>query len=146
MDKFAALVRTDNHEPLRFLLVDDSLFARKNLAGMVESFGCRIAGEAGDGATAIAEYSRTTPDIVLMDIVMPRMEGMEAVERIIQLDPAARIVMVSSVGYQENIVGALRKGAKHFVQKPVSPEILYEVVKFVMGSAAVSASPAGALS
>lgn len=146
MEKFAALVRADNLEPLRFLVVDDSMFARRNLSRMVESFGGSVAGEAGDGSTAVVEYSRSRPDMVLMDIVMPCMEGIEALERILQQDSDARVVMVSSVGYQDNIVTALRKGAKHFIQKPVKPELLYEVVKFVMGSAAVGAAPAGAIS
>lgn len=146
MDNFAPLLRTDNQEPLRFLLVDDSVFARKLLAKMVEGFGGRVVGEAGDGSTAITEYLRTGPDVVLMDIVMPCMEGIEAVERILQQDADARVIMVSSVGYQENIVTALRKGAKHFVQKPVKPELLYEVVKFVMGGAALTVAPAGAAS
>jgi len=67
------------------------------------------------------------------------MEGIEAAERIVRQHPAARIVMVSSVGYQENVVAALQKGAKHFVQKPVKPEVLYEVVKYVMGTDALAA-------
>jgi len=146
MERFAALLRTTDLQPLRFLLVDDSLFARKNLARMVESFGGSVTGEAGDGSTAVAEYGRTRPDVVLMDVVMPCMEGIEATGRIVQQDPRARIVMVSSVGYQENIVSALRKGAKHFIQKPVSPELLYEIVKYVMGSDAVIAVPAGVVS
>jgi two-component system chemotaxis response regulator CheY len=146
MENFAPLVRKNTREPLRFLLVDDSVFARKHLARMVEGFGGQLAGEAGDGSTAISEYLRTRPDVVLMDIVMPCMEGIEAVERILQHDSAARIIMVSSVGYQENIVTALRKGAKHFLQKPVKPELLYEVVKFVMSGEVVSATPAGAIS
>jgi two-component system chemotaxis response regulator CheY len=146
MENFSALLRSNDMQPLRFLVVDDSVFARKNLARMVQSFGGRIAGEAGDGSTAITEYGRTRPDIVLMDIIMPCMEGIEAAERIVRHDPDARIVMVSSVGYQENIVVALQKGAKHFVQKPVKPELLYDVIKYVMGSDAVSATPAGAVS
>lgn len=133
-------------QPLRFLIVDDSVFARKNLARMVESFGGCVAGEAGDGSTAIVEYARTQPDMVLMDIIMPCMEGMEAAERIVRQDPDARVVMVSSVGYQENIIAALKKGAKHFVQKPVKPELLYDVIRFVMAGDAVSAATAGALS
>lgn len=146
METFSALFRAHDMQPLRFLVVDDSVFARKNLARMVESFGGRVAGEAGDGSTALAEYERTQPDIVLMDIVMPCMEGIEAVERIVRQDPGARIVMVSSVGYQENIVTALQKGAKHFVQKPVKPELLYDVIRYVMGSDAVTAKAAGAVS
>ncbi len=144
MEDFPVLLRSKDLEPVRYLVVDDSIFARKNLARMIESFGGRVAGEAGDGMTAITEYSRTQPDLVLMDIIMPQMEGIEAAEKIMRLHPEARIVMVSSVGYQENIIAALQKGARHFVQKPVKPEILYEVVKYVMGEAATTAMPAGA--
>ncbi len=136
MDQFPLLLRKD-HKPIRYLVVDDSVFARKNVAKMVEAFGGEIAGEAGDGCTAITEYDRATPDMVLMDITMPQMEGIEAAERIVRAHPDARIVMVSSVGYQENIVAALQKGARHFVQKPVKAEILYEVIKYVMGDDAV---------
>ena len=143
MEQFPVLLRKD-HTPIRYLVVDDSVFARKNVAKMVESFGGEIAGEAGDGCTAITEYDRTAPDMVLMDITMPQMEGIEAAERIVRAHPEARIVMVSSVGYQENIVAALQKGARHFVQKPVKPEVLYEVIKYVMGEDAVAAAPATA--
>lgn len=146
MENFNALLRSHDMQPLRYLVVDDSVFARKNLARMIESFGGDVAGEAGDGCTAITEYNRTQPDIVLMDIIMPRMEGIEAAERIVEAHPEARIVMVSSVGYQENIVAALQKGARHFVQKPVKPELLYDVVKYVMGSDAVPVTAAGATS
>src|ERR1700726_2881186 len=131
MQQFAALLRKDSR-PVRYLGVDDSVFARKNLIKMIEMFGGEVAGEAGDGLTAIAEFNRITPDIVLMDITMPQMEGIEAAEKIVRDHPSARIVMVSSVGYQENIVAALQRGARHFVQKPVKPEVLYEVIKYVM--------------
>jgi len=136
MDQFPFLFRKDG-KPIRYLVVDDSVFARKNVAKMVESFGGEVAAEAGDGCTAITEYDRISPDMVLMDITMPQMEGIEAAERIVRSHPEARVVMVSSVGYQENIVAALQKGARHFVQKPVKPEILYEVIKYVMGDDAV---------
>ncbi len=139
--EFAALYRSKDQQPIRYLVVDDSVFARKNLSRMIESFGGRVAGEAGDGCTAITEYSRTLPDIVLMDIIMPQMEGIEATERIVRFDPQARVVMVSSVGYQENIITALQKGARHFVQKPVKPEVLYEIVKYVMGNDAATDIP-----
>ncbi len=143
--EFAALLRNSDRKPVRFLVVDDSVFARKNLAKMIESFGGQVAGEAGDGCTAITEYDRTHPDVVLMDITMPQMEGIEAAERIVRHHPDARVIMVSSVGYQENIVTALQKGARHFVQKPVKPEVLYEVIRYVMGEAltAVEAAAAG---
>src|ERR1700722_6069727 len=144
MEQFAPVKRSGDNQPVRYLIVDDSVFARKNLSKMVESFGGQVVGEAGDGVTAITEYDRLTPDIVLMDITMPQMEGIEAAEKIVQQHPAARIVMVSSVGYQENIVAALQRGARHFVQKPVKPEVLYEVIKYVMGEDGSVTSAAGA--
>ena len=144
MPSFAALLRKDN-QPVRYLVVDDSVFARKNIIKMVQLFGGEIAGEAGDGLTAIAEYNRTKPDIVLMDITMPQMEGIEAVERIVRQYPEARIVMVSSVGYQENILAALQKGAKHFVQKPVKAEVLYEILRYVLSDDPTLASSPVAL-
>lgn len=132
MKPFTPLTRKQDSQPVRYLVVDDSVFARKNLAKMINSFGGEVVGEAGDGCTAITEYARTSPDIVLMDITMPQMEGIEAVERIVRQHPDARIVMVSSVGYQDNILAALQKGARHFVQKPVKPDVLYEIIRYVL--------------
>jgi two-component system chemotaxis response regulator CheY len=143
MEQFAPVKRSKDGQPVRYLVVDDSVFARKNLARIIETFGGQLAGEASDGLAAISEYERTRPDLVLMDITMPQMEGIEAAEKIVQKFPEARIVMVSSVGYQENIVAALQRGARHFVQKPVKPEILYEVVKYVLGEDCVVAQAAG---
>jgi len=142
--EYAALFRSKDRQPVRYLVVDDSVFARKNLAKIIEAFGGKVVGEAGDGCTAITEYDRVQPDIVLMDITMPQMEGIEAAERIVRQHPEARIVMVSSVGYQENIVAALQKGARHFVQKPVKPEVLYEVIKYVLGDDVSAAAAATA--
>ena len=131
---------TSGDQPkIRFLVVDDSVFARKNICKMVEAFGGEIAGEAGDGFAAVAKYNETTPDIVLMDITMPKMEGIEAVEHIVHDHPEACIVMVSSVGYQDNILAALQKGARHFVQKPVKPDALYEIIRYVLNDDGVAA-------
>jgi len=144
MEQFPAVKRSKDGQAVQYLIVDDSVFARKNLGRIIESFGGKVAGEAGDGLTAITEYERIKPDIVLMDITMPQMEGIEAAEKIVQKDSGARIVMVSSVGYQENIVAALQRGARHFVQKPVKAEVLYEVIKYVLGEDGAVANGAGA--
>jgi two-component system chemotaxis response regulator CheY len=89
MEQFAPVKRSKDGQPVRYLIVDDSVFARKNLARMIETFGGQVAAEAGDGLTAISEFDRTHPDIVLMDITMPQMEGIEAAERIVQSHPEA---------------------------------------------------------
>src|SRR5271156_5976034 len=137
MKQFEALTRKNDHQAVNYLIVDDSVFARKSLAKMVESFGGLVVGEAGDGCTAITEYARTRPDIVLMDITMPQME------RIVEEHAEARIIMVSSVGYQDNILAALQKGARHFVQKPVKPDALYEIIRYVLNDDGVT-TPVGA--
>src|ERR1022692_3249808 len=77
MEQFAPVKRSKDGQPVRYLIVDDSVFARKNLARMIETFGGQVAAEAGDGLTAISEFDRTHPDIVLMDITMPQMEGIQ---------------------------------------------------------------------
>src|SRR5438270_8888439 len=144
MEQFAALVRSKDNKPVRYLIVDASIFASKNTAKMLESCGGEVVGEAGDGCTAITEYERLQPDLVLMDITMPQMEGIDAAERIVRQYQQARVVMVSSVGYQENIVAALQKGARHFVQKPVKADVLYEVIRYVMGEDVLTPAAAGA--
>src|ERR1700741_1218331 len=144
MEQFAPVKRSKDGQAVRYLIVDDSVFARKNLARMIETFGGQAEAEAGDGLPPISKYELTQPEIVLMDITMPQMEGIEAAERIVQQHPEARIVMVSSVGYQENIVAALQRGARHFVQKQGKPEVLYEVIKYVLGEDGAVTNAAGA--
>ena len=143
MPAFDSLVRKQDGQPVRYLVVDDSIFARKNLQRILAMFGGTIVGEAADGRAAIEAYNNHQPDLVLMDVTMPDMEGIEAAEHITNQYPNARIVMVSSVGYQENVSEALRKGARYFVQKPPKPEQLYDVIKKVLGEdiASVPAAP-----
>lgn len=139
MQAFEYLVRKKDGQPLQYLIVDDSIFARRNLQRIIAMFGGVMVGEASDGRAAVAAYGRLLPDLVLMDVTMPDMEGIEAAEHIINQHPEARIVMVSSVGYQDNVAEALRKGVLYFVQKPPKPEILYNVIKSVMGEDAIAA-------
>jgi len=119
-------------DPVRYLVVDDSVFARKFLAKMLEMTGGVIAGEAENGVAAIEEYDKLRPDIVLMDVTMPEMEGMEAAETILRGHPQAKIVMVSSVGDHHNIAHALRIGVLHFVQKPAKADPLYAIIRSVL--------------
>ena len=118
---------------LRCLIVDDSAFMRFHLRRMMDSFNNIIASEASNGNEAIVEYDRLRPDIVLMDIVMPGLEGVETVRRICKSNPEARIIMVSSVSYQEKIDEAIAAGAKYFVAKPVTTEELKMAIEKAMG-------------
>lgn len=117
----------------RFLVVDDSEFARRNMKRILTSVGGEAAGFAANGREAIEQYMKLKPDLVFMDITMPEMEGVEAVQGIMDRDSSAKIVMVSSNGYQEMIKAALESGAKHFLTKPVEPKQVASVVSFVLG-------------
>jgi len=113
--------------------VDDSEFARRNMKKILTAVGGEAAGFAANGREAIEQYMKLRPDLVFMDITMPEMEGVEAVQKIISRDASAKIVMVSSNGFQEMIKAALESGAKHFLTKPVEPGQLATVVSFVLG-------------
>ncbi len=119
-------------ENFRFLVVDDSEFARRNMKNILTAVGGEAAGFATNGREAIDQYMKLRPDVVFMDITMPEMEGVEAVQTIMDRDASAKIVMVSSNGYQELIKEALDSGAKHFLTKPVEPTQVASVVDFVL--------------
>lgn len=120
--------------PLTCLIVDDSAFMRFHLRRMMDSFEGVIASEAANGNEAIREYGRLKPDIVLMDIVMPGMEGVETVKRICDADPSARVIMISSVSYKEKVAEAIAAGAKWFIPKPVTTEELRRAIESVLAA------------
>ncbi len=124
---------TTNKLSFSFMVVDDSEFACRNMEKMMVAIGGKLAGFAYNGREAIERYPELRPDLVLMDITMPEMEGIEAVRGILSEDSAAKVVMVSSIGYQEMIKRALASGAKHFLVKPVKREQAASVVNFVLG-------------
>ncbi|MEK6301095.1 MAG: response regulator [Acidobacteriota bacterium] len=121
--------------PLTCLIVDDSAFMRFHLKRMMDSIDNVIASEAANGDEAIREYGRLRPDIVLMDIVMPGIEGVETVKRICDSDPDARVIMISSVSYRGKVEEALAAGAKCFLPKPVTTEQLRKAIEQVCASA-----------
>lgn len=116
----------------RALVADDSEFARRNAAKVIASLGGVVVGEAATGKQAVDRYRALRPDLVLMDITMPEMPGVDAVEAIMGEDPAARIVMVTSVGHQEVVRRALGLGALHFLMKPLRLDEAVEVLRFVL--------------
>lgn len=116
----------------RFLIVDDSVFARKNIAKVIEMIGGVVAGEATTGREGIEKYFNLQPDIVIMDVSMPEMEGLEAMVKIKERDKDARVIIVSSLGYQELVKKALTLGAKHFISKPFEPQKAAEIIQFVL--------------
>lgn len=116
-----------------YLVVDDSEFARKTLIKVLSNIGGTLAGEAVSGHDAVQKYTSLKPDIVFMDITMPGMEGIDALEMILREDSTARIVMVSSLGHSDLVKNALQKGAKHYITKPAQNAPIAEIVHYVLG-------------
>ena len=120
-------------EKVRVLIIDDLAFMRTAIKTVVEEAGMEVAGEAENGKDGIFLYMKTKPDIVLLDIVMPVMDGVTALQRLIQADPAARIIMCSALGEQSLIVRAIQLGARDFVVKPFQPKRIVSAIRKVAG-------------
>jgi len=106
----------------RILLADDLSFMRMVQKEILEDKGYTIVGEAADGLEAIEMYKTTKPDLIILDITMPHMNGLEAMHKIFEIDRSARIVMCSALGQQQLIVEAIKSGVKDFIVKPFKPE------------------------
>ncbi len=115
----------------RVLIVDDMVFMRFALKGMLTKNGFEVVGEAENGALGVEKYKEYSPDIVTMDITMPVMTGLEALQEIIKYDPRARIVMVSAMGQERFVKEAILYGAKYFIVKPFKEEQVLETIKKV---------------
>jgi two-component system chemotaxis response regulator CheY len=106
----------------RTLVADDASFMREMIREIIEPEGFDVVAEAGDGTDAVTAFKEHSPDIVTMDIVMPKMSGIEAVKEIIRLDPGAKIVMCSALGQEALVMEALKAGASDFIVKPFKPD------------------------
>ena len=120
----------------KVLVVDDALFMRKMLIDILKKEGFEICGEAENGKDAIEQYKQLKPDLVTMDIVMPKMDevdGIGAVREIMKTDPQAKIIMVSAMGQHVLVVEAIQAGAKDFITKPFQPSRITEALKRLLG-------------
>lgn len=116
----------------RIMLCDDAMFLRTTLQRIVEAAGHTVVGQAEDGKEAIEVYKHCKPDIVLMDITMPEMNGLEATRQIVAHDKNAKIIMVSAMGQQDMVFEAIASGAKDFVIKPFQPDFVVNcIAKYV---------------
>jgi two-component system chemotaxis response regulator CheY len=103
----------------KILIGDDSILARKQLKDVLSAMGACHFIEAVNGKEAVEKYAVENPDIVFLDIIMPIKDGIAAVKEIIEEDPKAQIIIVSSVGTQQQLKSAIEAGAKDFIQKPL---------------------------
>lgn len=113
---------------MSILIVDDLDFMRSIIREILSGAGLPVAGEARDGAEAVMKYRALKPDLVLLDIIMPGMDGITALKQLRRLDPECRVVMCSSLGDQESIIQAIRLGAADYVVKPFQRQRLLSAV------------------
>lgn len=116
------------------LIVDDSRTSRKILRGILEDNGHKVVAEARDGASGILLYQELKPDIVTMDVTMPKMDGIEALKKLKEYNPDAKIIMVTAAGQKSKMIEAIKAGASEFVSKPYQAEQMVEIVKKVLES------------
>ncbi|GER73793.1 response regulator [Weizmannia acidilactici] len=100
------------------LLVDDSMFMRMKLRALLERHGYQVVAEASDGLEAVERYTAYRPDIVLLDITMPHMDGVAALKELMKIDENANVVMCTALGKKSLMLEALQSGAKDFIVKP----------------------------
>ncbi len=111
----------ESGDSYRVLIVDDSMFVTKQISQILTSEGFEVVGSATDGAQGVEKYKELYPnvDLVTMDITMPKMDGVSALEKILEFDKEARVVMISALGKQDLVKKSLMIGAKNYIVKPL---------------------------
>ena len=115
------------------LICDDAAFMRMMIKDILSKNGYNVVGEAENGAVAVEKYKELNPDLVLMDITMPEMDGIQALKAIKGLDANASVIMCSAMGQQAMVIESIQSGAKDFIVKPFQPDRVLEAVKKVVG-------------
>lgn len=115
------------------LVVDDALFMRATLKKLLTEAGFAVVGEAENGELAVARYQELHPDVVMMDITMPTMDGLSALKEIMKVDPKAAVIMCTALGQESSVMSALDSGAKDYIIKPFKSDKVVAAVKKAAG-------------
>ena len=118
----------------KILLVDDAAFMRKMIKDTLSKNGYTELYEAVDGLDAVEKFTQIAPDLVIMDITMPNMDGLEALKAIRAKDGSANVVMCSAMGQESMVMDAVRSGAKDFIVKPFKPDRVLKTVNTILGN------------
>ncbi len=118
----------------KILLVDDAAFMRKMIKDTLSKNGYTELFEAVDGADAVEKFGEIGPDLVIMDITMPNMDGLEALKAIRAKDGSANVVMCSAMGQESMVMDAVRSGARDFIVKPFKPDRVLKTVTSILGA------------
>lgn len=116
----------------KILIVDDAAFMRMMIKDILTKNGYNVVGEAENGAKAIEKYKELNPDLVIMDITMPEIDGIQAVKAMKKLDENANIIMCSAMGQQAMVIESIQAGAKDFIVKPFQADRVIEAVRKVL--------------
>ncbi len=119
----------------RILVADDASFMRQMIREIIEAEGHEVVAEASDGVEAVDRFKEHHPDLVTMDIVMPRRSGIDAVKAILELDAGANVVMCSALGQETLVTEALQAGAKDLIVKPFKPDSVIKTIQKVLEKA-----------
>lgn len=117
----------------RIMIVDDAAFMRMMLRDILTKGGHEVVGEAENGLKAVDKYKEVSPDLVLMDITMPELDGIGAVKRIKAVDPNAKIIMCSAMGQQVMVLESIQAGARDFIVKPFQADRILEAIGKCVG-------------
>ena len=115
------------------LICDDAAFMRMMIKDILTKNGYNVVGEAENGAKGVEKFNELKPDLVLMDITMPEMDGIEALKKIKASDPGASVIMCSAMGQQAMVIESIQSGAKDFIVKPFQADRVIEAVQKVVG-------------
>lgn len=115
------------------LICDDAAFMRMMIKDILTKNGYNVVGEAENGVKAVEKYVELNPDLVLMDITMPEMDGIQALKKIKETDPSSLIIMCSAMGQQAMVIESIQAGAKDFIVKPFQADRVLEAVQKVVG-------------
>ena len=118
---------------MNILICDDAAFMRMMIKDILTKNGYNVVGEAENGAKGVEKYNELKPDLVLMDITMPEMDGIAALKAIKANDPGASVIMCSAMGQQAMVIESIQSGAKDFIVKPFQADRVIEAVKKVVG-------------
>jgi two-component system, chemotaxis family, chemotaxis protein CheY len=116
----------------RILIVDDAEFLRVRISKMLIGNGHQVI-EANNGVVAVNTYKTEHPDVVLMDITMPEMDGLQALKEIRAFDPKAKVVMLTALGQESVVLEAIKSGARDFVVKPFEPDRVLNAIRKALG-------------
>ncbi len=117
----------------RILIVDDARFMRMMLRSILEEAGYEVVGEAETGTEALWKFAQLKPDLMILDIIIPELEGNVVLGRVLKQFPDAKVLIVSAVGQRLLVDKALKSGAAGYIVKPVEPEMLIKEVKRILG-------------